>query len=146
MDTVRFERTGAVGFIVLDAPPFNRVDRDFPHYLAAAIRAASESDIRALVIRAEGPNFSLGGDVSQFPGKDVNWYRTFVGEVHAAYRAIEALRIPTIASVRGIAVGGGFELALACDFVVTAERAQFQAAEISVGQVPVAGGQAGHAR
>ncbi|MDR7156817.1 enoyl-CoA hydratase/carnithine racemase [Sphingobium xenophagum] len=140
MTTIRFEREGAVGYIVLAAAPFNRVDRDFPVNLAAAIRAASESDIRVLVVRPEGPNFSLGGDVRQWPGKDINWFRTFVAEVHAAYRAIEALRIPTIASVRGIAMGGGFELVLACDFVVASEQAQFQCVEVIAGQLPLAGG------
>ena len=140
MSTIRFEQAGAVGHIVLAAPPFNRVDRAFPENLAIAVRAASESDIRALVVRADGPNFSLGGDVRQWPDKDINWFRTFVAEVHAAYRAIEALRIPTIASVRGIAMGGGFELALACDFIIASEDAHFQCPEVIAGQLPLAGG------
>ena len=138
--TVRFEQVGAVGHISLAAPPFNRVDRRFPEDLAAAIRAASESDSRALVVRAEGPNFSLGGDVREWPGKDINWFRTFVAEVHAAYRAIETLRIPTVASVRGAVWGGGFELALACDFIVASEQAQFRCIEVLGGQLPLAGG------
>ncbi len=140
MSTVRFEHAGAVGHIILAAPPLNRVDRKFPENLALAVRAASESSIRALVIRAEGPNFSLGGDVREWPGKDINWFRTFVAEVHAAYRAIDALRIPTVASVRGAVWGGGFELALACDFIVASEQTQFQCIEVLGGQLPLAGG------
>ena len=140
MRTVRFEQTGAVGQIILAAPPFNRVDRKFPEHLVVAVRAASESDSRALVIRAEGPNFSLGGDVREWPGKDINWFRTFVAEVHGAYRAIDALRIPTIASVRGNVWGGGFELALACDFIVASGQTQFQCIEVLGGQLPLAGG------
>lgn len=138
--TVRFEQAGAVGHIILAAPPFNRVDRRFPQDLSVAIRAASESNSRALVIRAEGPNFSLGGDVREWPGKDINWFRTFVAEVHLAYRAIDALRIPTVASVRGAVWGGGFELALGCDFIVASESAQFQCIEVLGGQLPLAGG------
>lgn len=129
-----------MGHIILSAPPFNRVDRQYPEHLATAIRAASESDIRALVVRAEGPNFSLGGDVREWPGKDINWFRTFVAEVHSAYRAIDTLRIPTVASVRGAVWGGGFELALACDFIVASEQAQFQCIEVLGGQLPLAGG------
>jgi enoyl-CoA hydratase/carnithine racemase len=138
--TIKFERTGAVGSIILSSPPYNRVNRDFPINLAAAIREAGESDIRALVVRAEGPNFCLGGDVRQWPDKDINWFRTFTAEVHAAYRAIEGLRIPTIASVRGTAMGGGFELVLACDFIVAADDARFQCVEVIAGQLPLAGG------
>lgn len=137
---VRFEQRGAVGQIVLAAPPFNRVDRRFPGDLAIAVGAASESDIRALVVRAEGPHFSLGGDAREWPGKDINWFRTFVAEVHAAYRAIDTLRIPTVASVHGNAWGGGFELALACDFIVASEQAVFQCIEVLGGQIPLAGG------
>src|SRR5258708_29413198 len=91
------------------------------------------------MVRAEGPNFSMGGEVREWPGKDINWFRTFVAEVNASYRAIEALRVPTIAVVRGFAFGGGFELALACDFVVAAENAVFCCVEVTTGMLPIAG-------
>src|ERR1700759_4696399 len=119
--TIRFERDGAIGTIVLANPPFNRLDLRFAEALRIAVHQASVSDIRVLVIRAEGPNFSFGGEVREWPGKDVNWFRTFVAEVNASYRAIEALRVPTMAVVQGVAFGGGFELALACDFLVAAK-------------------------
>ena len=56
-----------------------------------------------------------------------------------SYRAIEALRIPTVAVVQGIALGGGFELALACDFLVTTERAIFRCVEVTTAMLPIAG-------
>src|SRR6202047_3702979 len=126
MTTVRFERDGAIGKIVLANPPFNRVDLRFAEALRAAVHEASACDIRVLVVGSEGPHFSFGGEVREWPGKDVNWFRTFVAEVNASYRAIEALRVPTLASVQGIAMGGGFELALACDLIIAAEDAVFQ--------------------
>src|ERR1700686_4651758 len=126
METIRFEQNGAIGSTALANPPFNRVDLRFSKALREAVHSASESAIRVLVIRAEGPNFSFGGEVREWPGKDVNWFRTFVAEVNASYRAIETLRVPTMAVVRGVAFGGGFELALACDLIIAAEDAVFR--------------------
>src|ERR1700682_1282203 len=139
MNTIRFEHREGIGSIVLTNPPFNRVDKKYSSLLREAVHAASESDIRVLLVRAEGPNFSLGGEVREWPGKDVNWFRTFVAEVNASYRAIEALRVPTMAVVRGVAFGGGFELALACDFLVAADSAVFRCVEVTTAMLPIAG-------
>src|SRR6202040_2805077 len=139
MKTVRFERDGAIGSIVLSNPPFNRIDSAYATNLLDAVHRASESSIRVLVVRAEGPNFSFGGEVREWPGKDINWFRTFVAEVNQSYRALEALRVPTIAAVQGIAFGGGFELALNCDFIVAAESTIFRCVEVTTGMLPIAG-------
>jgi enoyl-CoA hydratase/carnithine racemase len=139
MTTIRFERDGAVGNIVLANPPFNRLDLRFTEALRVAVHQASVSDIRVLVVRAEGPHFSFGGEVREWPGKDVNWFRTFVADVNASYRAIEMLKIPTVAVVQGIAFGGGFELALACDFLVAADNATLRCVEVTTAMLPIAG-------
>ena len=139
MKTIRFERSGAVGAIVLANPPLNRLDTRYAECLREAVHEASESDVRVLVVRAEGPNFSLGGEVREWPGKDVNWFRTFVQEVNLSYRAIEALRIPTVAAVQGLAFGGGFELALACDFILLSDDATLCCVEVTTGMLPIAG-------
>jgi enoyl-CoA hydratase/carnithine racemase len=139
MTTIRFERRGSIGSIVLANPPYNRIDLKYASTLREAVHAASESDIRALLVRAEGPHFSMGGEVREWPGKDIHWFRTFVADVNASYRAIEALRVPTIAAVRGLVFGGGFELALACDFIVAAEDAVFRCVEVTTGMLPIAG-------
>jgi len=139
MTTIRFERDGAVGNIVLANPPFNRLDLRFAEALRAAVHQAGASDIRVLMVRAEGPHFSFGGEVREWPGKHVNWFRTFVAEVNASYRAIEMLKVPTVAVVQGIAFGGGFELALACDFLVTAENATLRCVEVTTAMLPIAG-------
>src|SRR5216684_1958411 len=139
MKPIRFERQNAIGRIVLANPPANRLDLQFSESLRQAVRDASQSDIRVLVVQAEGPHFSFGGEVREWPGKDINWFRTFVAEVNLSYRAIEALRVPTIAAVQGIAFGGGFELALNCDFIVAAENAIFRCVEVTTGMLPIAG-------
>ncbi len=139
MTTIRFERDGAIGNIVLANSPFNRLDLRFAEALRIAVHQASESDIRVLVVRSEGPHFSFGGEVREWPGRDVNWFRTFVADVNVTYRAIEMLKIPTVAVVQGIAFGGGFELALACDFLVTADNAVFRCVEVTTAMLPIAG-------
>ncbi|CAG2127119.1 Fatty acid oxidation complex subunit alpha [Cupriavidus yeoncheonensis] len=139
MKSIRFERKGPVGNIVLANPPYNRLDTRFAECLEEAVREASQSDIRVLVVRAEGPNFSLGGEVREWPGKDLNWFRTFVAHVNRSYRTIEGLRVPTVAVVQGAAFGGGFELALSCDFIVAASDARFQCVEVTTAMLPIAG-------
>jgi enoyl-CoA hydratase/carnithine racemase len=137
--TIRFERDGAIGSIVLANPPFNRLDLRFAEALRGAVHKASESEIRVLVVRSEGPHFSFGGEVREWPGKDVNWFRTFVAGVNVSYRAIEMLKIPTVAVVQGVAFGGGFELALACDFLLAAENSVLRCVEVTTAMLPIAG-------
>jgi enoyl-CoA hydratase/carnithine racemase len=139
MDVVRFEQQNSLGHIVLANPPGNLINIRFSEDLQKAVHAAGASNIRALLVRAEGPNFSQGGDILDFIDRDAKSFRTFVGEVHQSYRAIEALEIPTICAVRGAAFGGGLELVLACDLVVAAENAVFFCVEASVGSAPLAG-------
>lgn len=139
MGVIRFERTGAIGHIILCNPPGNLIAPAFSECLQRAVCEASESDIRALLIRAEGPHFSQGGDVADFIGRSAESFRAFVTRIHQTYRTIEALPFPTIAAVRGAAYGGAFELALACDFIVAAREAEFWCPEASVGSAPLAG-------
>src|SRR5258708_24118558 len=139
MNTIRCERQGSIGRIVLANPPYNRLDLQFSQCLRDAVHEASSSDIRALVISSEGEDFSFGGEVREWPGKHIDWFRTFVAEVNASYRALEILRVPTVAAVRGIAFGGGFELALSCDFLVAAAHAVFRCVEVTTGFIPIAG-------
>ncbi len=140
MSVIRFEQTGAVGHVILCDPPENQISRRWADGLRHAVHQASAAGVRALVVRAEGPNFGTGGDVAEWPGKDVDWFHTFIDEVNQAYRAIEALRIPTVAAVRGKAVGGHFELVLHCDLIAAADTASFHAIETRTGMVPLAGG------
>jgi enoyl-CoA hydratase/carnithine racemase len=107
--TIRFERDGSIGSIVLANPPFNRLDSRFAVALRQAVYQASVGDIRVCgkVGRSDGPHFSFGGEVREWPGKDVNWFRKFLADVNESYRAIEALRIPTVAVVHGSKEGNG---------------------------------------
>jgi enoyl-CoA hydratase/carnithine racemase len=138
MNLVRFERDGDLGAIVLCSPP-NWLTHQFSDDLAQAVHQAAESNVRALLIRAEGEDFSVGGAVQEWPDKDQRWFRTFVGEVNTSYRTIEALPVPVVAAVRGNAMGGGFELVLAADLIIASQTAVFTCIEATSGMVPLAG-------
>jgi len=135
MSVIRFERQGNVGHIVLADAPLNLIHNRFCEALKNAVHEASSSEIRALLVRAEGANFSHGGDVLDFIDKDFNEWRTFISEMNQSYRAIEALQIPTVAAVRGACFGGAFELALACDFIVATPDASFRTPEAQRGTI-----------
>jgi enoyl-CoA hydratase/carnithine racemase len=140
VSAVRFDIVDTLGRITLTSPPYNFVSAQFNTDLAAAVHDASDSEIRALLVRAEGPNFSVGGAADEWAGKSYSWFRTFIAEVTNTYRAIEALQIPVVAAVRGKTGGGGLELALSADFIVAADDTVMWCAEVSMGQLPLAGG------
>jgi enoyl-CoA hydratase/carnithine racemase len=137
---VRFERDGRVGRLILETLP-TQGHTNFAGTLRESIRRAAESDIRVLVVTADDGIFTVNADPSEVLGGDGSGFRAFVADANASFRMLDGLRVPTVASVRHSAVGGGFELALACDFLIAAEAAVLYCGdEIKVGMVPVAGG------
>lgn len=140
MSAVRFEQNDTLGRIILSNPPFNFVGAQYNKDLITAVHDASESDIRALLIQSEGPNFSVGGAVHEWTDMPYHWFRTFVAEVTASYRALEALRFPVVAAIRGQTTGGGLELALSADFIVASENTVLWCVEVNAAQIPLAGG------
>ena len=75
MPVIRFERQKSIGHIVLANPPDNLLNIRFSECLQEAVHAAGDSDIRVLLIRAEGENFSRGGDILDFITRDANSFR-----------------------------------------------------------------------
>jgi enoyl-CoA hydratase/carnithine racemase len=126
-----------IGFVTLNDP--SRRNALGPELLAsfAAVWAQIEQDrgVRAIVLRASGSDFCAGGDISTFD-LGVGGGRDYVYETIGAFRRIEHCRKPVVASVRGRALGGGFELAMACDLIVASTDARFALPELSVGAVP----------
>jgi len=113
-------------------------------------RVEADDSVRAVVIRGAPPlpapegkrpkpaAFAAGADISEFVGKDSDDVREFFGD--NAWEAIWGLSKPTIAMVDGFALGGGTELALACDLRVASSRAIFGQPEINLGLIPGGGG------
>jgi enoyl-CoA hydratase/carnithine racemase len=139
-DTVKLERDGDVGLVVLDHQPLNLFDTDLMNDLAARLEEAEGEGFRALVVRAEGDVFTGGVDVHVFddktPEQAAALFRDLVGIVHK----LEGMPFPTIASVQGLCLTAGLELALGCDIFLAAEGARFGLVERVVGLTPAMGG------
>jgi enoyl-CoA hydratase/carnithine racemase len=134
----RFERQGDVGVLVIDDPPLNLFGPEMAREIHAAIREAESC--RALLVRAEGEIFTGGADVNVFDGLSVQDAEDFTRGLLSITHDMEALPIPTLASVHGLCLTAGLELALACDMIWAAESAQFGLVEAVVGLTPLMGG------
>jgi enoyl-CoA hydratase/carnithine racemase len=140
MPSVRYEKSGTVGHIILCNPPHNYLNVEFYEDLGEAVRSATSDDLRAVLVRAEGPNFCAGGEPGVLGSLSPEAFRLLMSEFNRSFRAIEALRVPTVAAVRGSVSGGGIELVLSCDLIVAAQDAVFRQMEVSLGNMPMAGG------
>jgi cyclohexa-1,5-dienecarbonyl-CoA hydratase len=119
--------------ITLADPPLNILDIAMLEELRDAI-ARVASDRHVLIIDSEGgKTFSAGASVHDHLGDRV---ATMLGYFHDCFRMLAKLDVVTIALVRGAALGGGCELALACDFVLASDRAKFGQPEINLGVFP----------
>lgn len=102
-------------------------------------RAASS--VRALIITGAGEKaFVAGADIREFEGLSIEKARNLATLGQEIMRNIEGLKIPVIAAVNGFALGGGLELALACDFIYASENAKFGLPECTLGLMPGYGG------
>jgi enoyl-CoA hydratase len=108
--------------------------------LGAALDRAEGEDLRALLVRAEGEIFTGGADVHVFDGLGEERAHDFVAQLLALTHRLERLEMPTLASVHGLCLTAGFELALACDLIWAAESARFGLVEAVVGLTPLMGG------
>ena len=124
---VSFEQQGAIGHIVLDNPPENRINREFYAQLGRSARQALRAGCRAVLIRSAGPDFSLGGDFTEWPsfGTHAAKKERFSFS-NGILQMIESLPMPTISAFSSRAFGGGFELALHTDIIVAGDAASFQ--------------------
>jgi enoyl-CoA hydratase/carnithine racemase len=126
--------------IVINNPPQNRIGVEFCDGLEEAIYAIGASQARAVLLRAEGANFSLGGDIEPWPDWDQRQRRSAFERFMAVFNRFERLPIPTVAAVQGLCLGGGLELAVRADLIIAGHTAHFGHPEQSIGIVTILGG------
>ncbi len=140
-DVVRFEVEDGVGTIRLDRPPMNPIDSVMQAGLLRASAEASERrDVRAVVVYGGERVFAAGADIKEMAELSYTDMVDRSVALQAAFTAVSRIPKPTVAAIIGYALGGGCELALACDFRVAADDAKLGQPEIQLGIIPGAGG------
>jgi len=138
---VRLETRDRVAIAWLDHPPANGLSPDAVEALRRAWDEIAGSAVRAFVIASANPRlFCAGADIKAFTAMDEASARTYLAGMHELLRAFEHSSIVTIAAVNGLALGGGCELAMACDLRIAAASARFGQPEIKLGIIPGFGG------
>lgn len=138
---VRIERDGAVATIRLDRPPANALARPASLELSeAAETVAADRGIRVAVVWGGERIFAAGADIKAMVDFGPEEIAPDVGALERACRDLEAIPKPVIAAINGFALGGGCEVALACDLRIAAEDAKLGLPEIGLGIMPGAGG------
>jgi len=140
-DFVRLEINGGIGTIRLERPPMNALNAQVQEELrAAATSAAQDPAVRAVVVYGGEKVFAAGADIKEMATMSYVDMATRAGELSSAFDSIARIPKPVVAAVAGYALGGGCELALACDWRVVADGAKLGQPEILLGVIPGAGG------
>ena len=140
MERVRFEIEEQIGIATLNRPEkLNALDTKTREELVKVLEEA-ERKVRVLIITGSGKAFAAGADINELLQRDP------IAAIQAAkfgtelFTRVEELEIPVIAAINGYALGGGLELAMACDIRIASEKARFGQPEINIGIIPGGGG------
>ena len=140
MAKASFELVGDVGEIVLDDPPLNLFSLELARDLIAATEQARDSRARAILVRAEGDNFSAGANVEIFLDRDEAAARELIEQFMPVIRQFAEIPVPTVAAVQGLCLAAGLEVALSCDLIWAAEGTMLGLVENVIGATPFGGG------
>jgi enoyl-CoA hydratase len=143
MDFVKLDVDGAVATITLDRPKaLNALNQQTLLELEQAVAQVARSpEIRAVIVTGAGEKaFVAGADIAEMAAYTPTQALAFAQLGHRVFAALEALPVPTIAAVNGFALGGGCELALACDLLYVSEKAKLGLPEVTLAVIPGFGG------
>ncbi|NUP12757.1 MAG: crotonase [Polyangiaceae bacterium] len=143
MSVVRTEIDGSIATVTIARPEkLNALDPTVLGELYAAFEKLASSDTppRAVVFTGEGKAFVAGADIAAMKELSPVAAKGFADAGHRLGTLLESLPFPIIAAVNGFALGGGCELALACDFIYASEKAKFGQPEVKLGVIPGFGG------
>jgi enoyl-CoA hydratase/carnithine racemase len=140
-ETVALEVDGGIATIRLQRPPMNALNAEVQAALTdAAQEASARRDVAGVVLYGGEKVFAAGADIKEMERMSYTDMADHSGSLQEFTRAIARIPKPTVAAITGYALGGGCELALACDFRVAARNAKLGQPEILLGVIPGAGG------
>lgn len=141
-ELIRSEQQGAITVLTLNRPEvLNALDQDLLVSLGQAVtEVVGDDSVRALIVTGEGRAFAAGADIAAMQSMSPADAEEFSRLGHTVFGALETIPVPTIAAVNGFALGGGCELALACDYIYAADDARFGQPEVNLGLLPGFGG------
>jgi len=139
---LRIERHDATALLTIDRPKaLNALNADVIAALDAAItELGGDPDLRAVVITGAGRAFVAGADIAAMAELSPLQAESFAARGQAVFDRLATLPVPVIAAVNGFALGGGCELAMACDIVLAGDKASFGQPEVQLGLIPGFGG------
>ena len=140
-DFVRVEIRDAIGTIRLERPPMNALNRQVQDEIRDAATAVSTDDgVRAVIVYGGEKVFAAGADIKEMADMSYVDMAARAADLSDALGALARIPKPVVAAITGYALGGGCEIALACDWRVVAEDAKLGQPEIKLGIIPGAGG------
>ncbi len=136
--TIRYEKQDNIAILTIDRPEaLNALNSTVIGELEQAIsEVENDASLGCLILTGAGRSFVAGADIGEQKPLDLAAGRKWGQRGSALLRRIEKLEIPTIAAVNGFALGGGCELALACDIILASEKAKFGQPEVGLGITP----------
>ena len=138
---VEIRRDGDVALLTLNRPSkLNALSSAVERELGEALAGSEVRGSRCVVVAGAGRAFSAGADLGEVSRDDPEGIAAYYQETGDVYERLAALPQPTFAAIHGYCLGGGLELALACDFRVAAEDAAFGLPEVALGILPSSGG------
>jgi enoyl-CoA hydratase len=138
---VRLEKHADIAVLTIDHAPVNALHPVVGGAIAERIaEVAADDAARVLIVTGAGKHFMAGGDITFFPAMDRVSAEKYVLGIQKMQDDLATLRIPVIAALNGTTLGGGCELAMACDIRIADERARFGQPEVKLGLIPGAGG------
>lgn len=137
-----FEVESGIAVITMNRPKaLNALNNETLYELTEAIEyCTKEAEVKGLIITGAGKAFVAGADIVQMKDYGSEQGRDYAGFAQEVFNKIEAMEKPVIAAVNGYALGGGCELALACDIRIAGEKAVFGQPEVNLGIIPCFGG------
>lgn len=138
MALVNLEKKNSVGVITIDRPEaMNSLNSDVLNELSATVdKAESDPDVKCIIVTGAGRAFVAGADIANMQPLNEEEGFKFGRLGQEVFRKIETLKKPVIAAVNGFALGGGCELAMACDIRIAGEKAKFGQPEVGLGITP----------